>query len=394
MRRSRLPALSVALLLAFPGLCEAVCGNSAGFAIHHCGDRAWFEPPPEGSGAVRAVFWQIGFGNAAISNGRGSNGLGVAPAGTFNGNDSGLAELPLLSASRLLADARVPEGSLCLGPANWGSRGVDGCCDNRRDPASIRNDGFLNPYFDAGLFRSEGRFVRSLRRVEDYPMAVLLTEEMGLYFAVAAVAVASRGGDPEDLRPGNFTFADVRNGKPNPVTGARNVIPWQEAPRVRLEVLGPAAGAEERSPRAWNVRASWEPVLLYSDDSRIPSEAHAIDNPGKGVGVADMEPLVRYRVEKSPIPEALVDDEGYPAPDLLLWETAAETEEGSALIELEEDACVRVAVRLGRAPRTRSVSAGECSLGRCGDIGYAVPGPPACLEGPLLRGAARRGGDR
>ncbi len=394
MHPLRPAALSAALALCFPALCGAVCGNAGGFAVHQCSDRSWFEPPPEGSGAVRAVFWQIGFGNATVSNGHGSLGVGVAPAGVFNGNDSGLADLPLLSASALLGDARVPEGALCLGPANWGSRGVDGCCDNRRDAATVRNDGFLNPYFDPALLRREGRAVASLQRVEDYPIALLLTEETGQYFAAAAVAAASRGGDPEDLRPGHFTFADVKNGEPNPITDARNVIPWQEAPRARLEILEPAAGAQEGTARAWQVRAAWKPVILHDDGSRIPSEAHAIDNPGRGVGVADMGPLVRYRVEKASILEALLDEDGYPMADLLLWEEVAETEESSARIEMGEDACLRVAVHLGLAPRTRAVSVAECALGRCGDIGYVVPGPPACLEGPLLHGAGRRGGDR
>ena len=92
--------LCAGILIASAGTLRAECKRRGGFAVHQCGDRGWFEPPPEGSGAVRAVFWQIGYGNEMINNGEGSNGTGVAPAGFFSGNDSGLWEVPLLEAVR------------------------------------------------------------------------------------------------------------------------------------------------------------------------------------------------------------------------------------------------------------------------------------------------------
>src|SRR5258706_7902466 len=47
---------------------------------------------------------------------------------------------------------------------------------------------------------------------------------------------------------------------------------------------------------SWRVGASWAPVTIATDGSRIPSKAYLLDNPGKGVGVADMGSLVAYDV--------------------------------------------------------------------------------------------------
>jgi hypothetical protein len=115
-----------------------------------------------------------------------------------------------------------------------------------------------------------------------------------------------------------------------------------------------------------------------------------VTNPGKGVGVADMGPLVRYAVEKVHLTLSMMDDDGYPIKEILVWEAAAEADNAEAELELGEDNCLRIAVHLGKRPRTRAVSVNTCALGRCGDVGYRVTGPPACLEGELLRAAGRR----
>jgi hypothetical protein len=365
----------------------AVCKRGIGFAVMECADRAYVAPVPEGGGAVSALFWQIGFGNALINNGEGSTGTGVFPLGVFSGNDSGLFSMALTDAREHLRDDRVPPGALCIDPANWGNTGVDGCCDDARDPNQRgAEDSMLNPTFDTRVQIKEGRFVPTLDRVQDYPMAILLKEDTGAWFAVAAVASRDRGDVLEDLRSGNYTFGAVQDGAANPLTGLRNVIPWQGTPVPTVKVLGPAPGADSASegPR-WRASVRWEGVSFPSDLSHRPSEAYEIDNPGHGAGVADMGRLVTYVVEAVHLTSIMIDENGYPLRDLLVWEPVKETSESEAILDFQEDTCLRIAVHFGKRSRTRSVSVNECALGRCGDIGYKVAGPSVCLEGDLLR---------
>ncbi len=384
------PVLALLTALLHPGGALAKCRSLEGFPIHQCAGGAFFAPPPEGSGAVTAAFWQIGFGNAAANSGEGTVGIGVFPAGVFNGNDSGLLRVPLVDAPGAVRDARVPAGSVCLGPANWANVGVDGCCDDVRDPNMLGpSEDILNPYFDPRVFRKEHRIEKTGDRVQDYPVAVLLTEETGRYFAVAAVASAAHAD--VDLHGGHFTLAGVADGSPNPVTGARNVVPWQSAPVPRVKVLGPAPNAGASGAPSWRIQAKWDPVLIHGDGSQRPSQAHGIDNPGHGVGVADMGPLVSYVVEVARVLDGTLGAGGYPRRENLVWETAAVVEEPEAEVGVPEDACLRIAARFGKRPRTRAITMDACSLARCGDVGYDAPGPPLCLEGPLLRrlGAGR-----
>jgi hypothetical protein len=382
MRPLLLPLLSLALLLTSQEV-GAECRIQGGFPVYQCGDGAYFAPPPRGSGAVQAVFWQIGYGNEILNNGEGGSGTGVAPAGVFSGNDSGLWRPPLIPAAPVLtgagpAEGGIPEGALCLGPVNWGSVGVDGCCDNSRRPGNDGfQDGLLNPGFDVTAWRNGEEIRPTLVSMRDAPMAVLLREETGRFFAAAAVAVAARSGERPDVRAGHYTFADVIDGEPNPLTGARNVIPWQETPRIHLEHSG-------GGPGDWTFSARWEPVLLHSDRSRRPSEAFRIEEFGEGVGVADMGPLVSYTVEAARLLPQQMDPEGLPRRNLLLWGRIAGTDGTAAEISLEEDTCVRVVVHLGRTPSARQARGGLCARGHCGDIGYDVPGPAVCVEGPLL----------
>jgi len=176
------------------------------------------------------------------------------------------------------------------------------------------------------------------------------------------------------------------DGGENPITGARNIIPWQRAPEARLEIRGPG----EKAGR-FVARASWDPVLMPSDRSTRPSEAHDLGTPGHGVGVADLGPLVAYAVERAAVTLHHLGQDGYPATELILWEEIDSTLDTEAEIDLGPDECVRVKVLFGLRPRSRAVSAATCALGRCGDIGYFVTGPPRCLEGPVLRSGAKRG---
>jgi len=61
--------LAILAILASAGLAAqsafASCVDPDGTdAIVQCGLRAWFNPPPAGSGAVKGAWWQVGFGNA------------------------------------------------------------------------------------------------------------------------------------------------------------------------------------------------------------------------------------------------------------------------------------------------------------------------------------------
>lgn len=393
-RRALAPLAAGVLLLAWPlPPAFAECSARTGFALYQCGDRAFFQPPPEGAGAVTAVFWQIGYGNRAVNNGQGHNGTGIAPAGVFSGNDSGLWKVPLIDPASIPGGEIFPQGALCLGPANWSNAGVDGCCDNRRYTGrGSAQDGFLNPNFDLRKLARQQVFELTDIKREDYPMAVLLTEETGRWFAAAAVAPAPRPDDRPDERRGHFTLAAVVDGDPNPLTGERNAIPWQEAPRIRLEATGESLGRDHAGRELLAFQASWDPVVIPSDGSHIPSEAWEMEDPG--VGVADMGPLVRYAVERVSLLPGMLGEDGYPRPEILLWERVTRTRETRATVALHEDSCVRVVARLGREPTALQTSVVPCALGRCGDVGYAVPGPAVCLEGPLLKRVASGPPDR
>jgi hypothetical protein len=367
---------------------RAACKETAGFPVFQCGDRAYFEAPPDGAGAVRGRFWQLGYGNGYISNGEGISGMGMAPAGVFNGNDNGLWPVPVVAAASLAAEAGspFPEGALCLGPVNWGNGGVDGCCDNQRalGPHSA-SDGMLNPNYDLRRLRDEGHFALTTDGQGDFPMAILLTEETGRFFAVAAVASMERSTEAPDGRLGHYTLGDVVDGSPNPLTGARNAIPWQRAPAIRFDAAGEAPAPAPGAPAAWSYRATWDPITLPSDRSHRPSTAGRLE--GSGVGVADMGPLVSYTVEKVSLIPGMFDAGGLIRTGVLLWERAGRTTEPAMSLALGEDTCVRVVVQLGRVPSTGRIAPLPCALGLCGDIGFEIPGPALCLEGPLLAGA-------
>lgn len=394
--RPDIPLRTAAILLALaaialvPQPAGAECKRGLTFPIYQCADRAWIAPLPEGTGLVSGVFWQIGYGNAVVNNGLGSAGVGIGPAGVFSGNDSGLRVMALRDALSSIGDPRVPRGALCVDPLNWSDEGVDGCCDNVRDPNLIASaDAMLNPYFDARTLKKEGKAVLTLEKMQDFPMAVLLKEDTGRYFAAAVVASSARPERLDDFRAGQFSFADVKDGEPNVLTGSANVIPWQKTPEARLQITGPSEGSGAAGGRSWRARVAWDPVRLPSDLSHRPSEAYRIDSPGRGVGTSDMGPLVAYRVEAARLTQAMIGADGYPMSALLLWEPLETTVETQAILDFPEDTCVRIAVHLGTQPRTRSVSAAECALGHCGDVGYTVTGPPVCIEGELLRGASR-----
>jgi hypothetical protein len=305
--------------------------------------------------------------------------------GIFSGIDNGLFRVVPVDARRALHDPNVPQGSLCLPPLNWGDVDVDGCCDNERDPNLMgAMDGFLNPEFDPQIWRRKGSFVAQPERVQDYPMAVLLREETARWFAVAAVSASARI-EMEDVRSGDFSFGKVADGERNAIDGARNVIPWQKVPEIRLT----AAGASPAPP--WRFHAAWAAATVPTDGVHHPSKAPTIDNPGHGVGAADMGPLVWYQLQTVRLSPSYINDAGRLIKEALPWETVASLHGTEGELDLGEDACARVKVNFGLMPRTPEVTIDGCAVGHCGDVGFGVAGPPLCVEGPVLRGLAAGG---
>src|SRR5262249_41640099 len=156
-----------------------------------------------------AVFWQIGYGNGRLASGepQDSLGTGMSDPATFNGNDNGLFVVDLADARLAIGSSLVPPGALCLDRNNWGDTGVDGCCDDVRDPNQpAADDDLLNPII--AVYRPYYGNSYLLDWVQDYPMATLLTEGSGRFFAFAAVATSPRAG-ASDARPGDYRFGLV-----------------------------------------------------------------------------------------------------------------------------------------------------------------------------------------
>jgi len=379
-----LAALAV-VAAGWTGETFAICNEFGGFAIFQCAERAWFAPPPAGSGAVSGVWWQIGFGNEILNTGLGSNGTGNSDATTFNGNDSGGFTPDLVDARASLGgDARVPQGALCLRNNNFGNSGVDGCCDNFRDPnlpGGTGDDGYLNPEFNVYYWQDLHYLVPSNDWVVDYPMGALLRETSDNFFAVAAVATSPRTG-PSDFGRGDFNFKQVSNGGANPITGRNDIIPWQRIP-------GQPDPGDPNTILVQNIAfldvttmildLGWSPAVLHSDLSSRPSTNSTISNPGGGVGTADMGPLVRYVVEA----QAIVNPaDPYGSLDPNGWSAAAThyPPDANAQVIVARDTCVRLRTHFGKAPEAVSTTTANCRLGRCGDLGYDVIGGLTCMN--------------
>jgi len=379
---------AVAMASAGP-LAFAVCSELGGFAIFQCAERAWFEPPPAGAGAVTSAFWQIGYGNNTLNTGLGSSGTGMSGLTTFNGNDSGNWNLELVDARARLNDTRVPLGALCLSNNNWGNAGIDGCSDDFRDPGlpgGTGDDGILNPLYDVYYARNGYPGQASNGWVVDYPIAVLLKEASGHWFAIAAVATMPRTG-PDDLRVGDFNFKWIANGTANPITtGVNNIVPWQRIPGDR-DPADPATNfvvAATFVPGNTNTTKvldlQWSGVTIHSDLSTRPTTNSTMFAPG--AGTADMPGLVRFVVETQAVvdgnnPYGTLNPAGW-APVLTVYPPAH-----TAQITVNPDTCVRLHTYFGKEPQPVPPSNADCRLGKCGDLGYEVFGHPACIGGPL-----------
>jgi hypothetical protein len=373
----------------------AVCVEFGGFAIYQCAERTWFNEPPLDAGTVSATFWQIGYGNQGLASGLGSNGTGNSGPTTFNGNDAGLWAVDLVNARSFINDTRVPPRALCLRNNNWGNFGIDGCCDNFRDtslPGGTGDDGILNPEYNVYYQRNGYPGVGSQDWIVDYPMGVLLRESSGHYYAVAAVASSPRSG-PSDVRAGDYNFKDVSNGSLNPISAVSNVVEWRRIPGDRVpgdpstNLVRQTAFADpnDKLGSARIVDLAWNAAVVHSDQSVRASSNGTITNPGNGVGVNDMGPLVRYVVEVHPIvnpadPYGSLPSGPWPAVRTVF------PPDSNTQVTIPPDHCVRLHTYFGKEPQVGpgSQTTANCRLGMCGDLGYDVVSSPACIGGPLV----------
>jgi MYXO-CTERM domain-containing protein len=391
-----IPVLVVASLLSVAFPAGATCADwDEVYPIFQCGYGTGFEPPPDDAGDVHARFWQLGFGNALDDGGGGTAGTGWR-GGVFWGNDNGTWDVVEFSDTRAVLDAYVtsfgvenpfPEGGLCIDyEHSWAAFGVDGCADNVLDPLFPHSDDdMLNPLFDWNEVDDAGVWgVFSRDWVQDFPMAYLLTETNGHYFAVVAFATRSRAtdafpdGDPNDVSQGDFILRDVSNADRNPAWDVAplfehdNMIPWQRIPGDPPDGLVTSVVRETEFDL--HVELAWNEVTIHSDESVRPSTHPALDTPGAGVGVLDMGELVRYVVDSQPGPEARLD------PDA--WTEVATLHPPDTATErtIPVGTCLRLRTVFGVAPRVARAdwTLAECRLGRCGDLGFEVVSDPVC----------------
>ncbi|MBI3447623.1 MAG: hypothetical protein HY049_01690 [Acidobacteria bacterium] len=369
----------------------AACLDFGGFAIFQCADRAYFNPAPAGSGSVSAVFWQIGYGNGNTNDGSGSSGTGNGTGAIFNGNDNGVFGISLEDARTSIGSSVPPVGALCLRNNNWANTGVDGCCDNVKDPAlPLSKDGILNPLYNVNYVRNyayDANSVAAASRnwVQDSPMGTLLRESTGSYFAVAAVTTMIRTSQG-DVRPGFYNFKDVTNGLTNPFNAAvHNIVPWQPVPGKKgtadpLGLVRDVSTPTVVGPHTLTL--GWNDVTMYRDNRNLPSTNTGV--PGGGMGTGDFGgDFIRYVVET----QAIVDANN-PISSLSPtgWTAAATytnpTNSASQLVNA--DSCVRLHTYFGLPPGTSTQTVANCRLGICGDLGYDVTSPASCVGGPLV----------
>ncbi len=407
----RLAAILVLSLAAAAAAPEAFanCLNLGGFAIHQCADLAFFGAVPDPNFTLQfadpndssrvtnisIVFWQIGFGNQSLNSGQGTSGTGNSAGTTFNGNDQGTAVVHLREARAATGSASVPLGAICLGANNWGNSGIDGCSDNPRSLSQFfADDDILNPYYGVSQKRNYGQpGVYSLDWQQDYPVAVLLREPSGSFFAVAAVASEFRnntGGNGPcatppgtnvaacDVRPGSYKFRDVNNGVENPATpGVLNVVPWQPVPNPFVFGDTPADPNDPNSHHVLDL--VWDAAVLHSDQSLRPSTnpamAPADPTRSPGPGVADIEGafggLVRYIVQVA----------GDTDPNFVTPTSQTETTDTVLFgVTVSNGSCFRLRTLFGKKPETTDTAMANCRIGQCGDIGYEVASGGFCFD--------------
>ncbi|MBI3447624.1 MAG: hypothetical protein HY049_01695 [Acidobacteria bacterium] len=451
--------LGVVVALAMGGSgAYANCLEFGGFAIFQCADLAFFAPPPVPvtfdpnavPTNISAVFWQVGFGNQGLNTGLGSAGTGNSALNTFNGNDQGIFPVDIKDAQAATQNPLIPFGATCLSSNNWANSGIDGCADNDRTTSlSNDNDDILNPDYNVYYAKAGSPGYYSYDWHQDYPMAALLkTIPDAKYFAIAAVGTLDRGnshtGDgpcaltpgtnpsPCDFRPGSYSFKGVINGQPNPVvSGANNVIPWQQVPRPKASCVAGCSGTGTRT-----INFVWDPVFIQNDRRHIGTTHPAMGggacvgaNPpcialgpdatrAGGVGIIDLMTkanaannwagLVRYTLESAAVGASNLDPNGSVLTNTLVFAAVtgqtdipqpalnANGDAGSQVtragVSSPPDTCYRVHVLFGKKPETgtgvSTCSTANARLGKCGDKGYEAfsldPGTISCVGGALV----------
>ncbi len=359
---------------------HAMCTHST-IPIFQCGFVGWFGPPPIGAGSVSAVWWQLGYGNGNVNNGAvptdAQEGTGIAPAGVFSGNDSGLGPVSMTPAGDALPQyaAQIPDGSLCSNFENsWAASGIDGCADTHRTSSPQDHDFMLNPYWGqvyGPCWVDDCPYETTSYQV-DYPMAMLLRESTNRFFALAFVASKTRHGDSTDISENFFDLGAVSTGDPNPVfPGLNNIVPWQAVPTPHFTGVTPG------SPPV--VHLSWDNVRVVSDASTRPTGVRPIAPVvAGGVGVLEQGPLVRYVLETAPLSTGLDPN----APEVV-WTSVSNipAPDGpvvTADVNLSGNMAVRVRTLLGKAPRVSTIIFSEIALGAGGDLGFEAT---ACITG-------------
>jgi len=387
---------AVAIMSAGP---EALanCQGSEFYAVFQCADRAYFNPAPDGSGVVSSTFWQVGYGNRTLNTGLGTSGTGIG-GGAFNGNDNGILPPDLSDARTAIGSSAPPAGALCLRNNNWANTGVDGCCDNPRDPNNLfgtEDDNILNPLYNVYAVRSltdpntalpyNPVDVPSNDWVQDSPMMALLSESTGSYFAVAAIATHPRSG-VGDVLAGFYAFNEVTNGLPNPITAASNIVPWQGIPGKKQCAL--CVGlvrdiSDANMPGSPHILTlGWDTVTIYSDEASRPSTNLTVPSGGMGTTASEAGSLVRYVVEKTVLP-VNASNPGSIDPNNWTADATYANPTNSAFVTVDPNSCVRLRTIFGKPPAGGGQGVANCRVGRCGDLGYDVVSPPSCITGAL-----------
>ena len=318
----KVAAVMASVLLATAGTSGVFANCQASIMpVFQCGFVGWFGPAPAPgtpltpsgppAGQISGVWWQVGYGNNNVNNGAtptaAQEGTGIAPAGVFGGNDSGIGTVYMTDADSVLpqyANA-IADGSLCSNFENsWAGAGIDGCADNQRTTNSTDNDNVLNPYWTItyGACTYDDCVYETTNYLVDYPMALMLRESTNRFFALAFVASKTRNGDSTDISEGFYDLGEVKNGGANGVAQfpKNNVIPWQPVPKPRVDSV---TGTTPGTPR--QLALSWDNIKLYHDNSTRPNARSSAPLPAGGVGVLDQadDPggLCRFQVQTAPI---------------------------------------------------------------------------------------------
>jgi hypothetical protein len=406
-----LKILAILALIAASGVATqsvfANCLTEGPYEVRQCAKGTWFAAAPGGSGAVAAAWWAIGYGNrnaittAANPSIDGSGFLNLPLPGVFAGADSGILDAAGLD----LADATTipglgaPAGSRCFSSSsNWGSPGMDSCIDvNRTSTAGGAglsvSDNYVNKYWDVYLGGYPYYGPETLNHQLDPPMAVLLTEGSGQYFAAAFFASVPKLVPREtDLDPGQYHMDKIGNGDTDHF-GGLSAVAWQPIPTPNISAVlsNPLDPSSVR-----NLSLDWAAPRFLHDNSTRPCFELDGTTPcasvfGGGVGVNEQGPLMHFEVEMvamdlasvcgtawTTVPGSKVD---YPA-------------NATVANGVPQQSCVRLKTTFGKTPTSamrttatvavRDLNRLDAQTGKLGDLGYFVVSAATKVGGPLV----------